>query len=515
MRKPLTEAVVVGLAMLAVAPSARGDGRGGHAPTPRGPSEARLPRTEVGRADAYASTMQLATRLSERADPDFAMPPAPWLAQDPADSLYRAGRDALNRGDYERAALLFRRIRERFPRSDYTPDAYYWEAFALYRSGNPDRLRVALQVLDRQAGAHPDASTRSQADVLATRIQGQLAAHGDAGAAERVAERAAPLAPAPSVAPPVAVAAPSAAGRPVPAPAPRPQYSETEDDLRIAALNALLQMDEDRAVPILRQVLARRDPGSMELRRKAVFLVSQKRTSETEDILLDVARNDPDAKVRAQAVFWLSQVPTERAVTALDSILQGSTDREVQKKAIFALSQHRSERSARSLRMYVERRDAPEELRSDAIFWLGQQASNANGQFLRELYPRLQSEKLKERVIFSLSQRKSADNQRWLLELARNGNEPLEMRKKALFWAGQTGVSIGDLIGLYETMNRREMREQLIFVYSQRRETEAVNKLMDIARRESEPELRRKAIFWLGQSKDPRVAQFLLEIINQ
>src|SRR5439155_4278651 len=67
-----------------------------------------------------------------------------------------------------------------------------------------------------------------------------------------------------------------------------------EDDVRVAELNGLLQMDATNALPILRKVLAKRDGCSAGLRRKAVFIVSQKRGAETEDILLDVARNDPD-----------------------------------------------------------------------------------------------------------------------------------------------------------------------------------------------------------------------------
>ena len=116
---------------------------------------------------------------------------------------------------------------------------------------------------------------------------------------------------------------------------------DDDDDLRIAALNAVLQMDPDRAVPLLKTVLARRDAGAVCLRRKAVFLVSQKRTSETSAILLNAVRNDPDREVREQAVFWLSQVPGDETVAALDSVLRDpKTDQEIQEKAIFALSQH-------------------------------------------------------------------------------------------------------------------------------------------------------------------------------
>ena len=82
--------------------------------------------------------------------------------------------------------------------------------------------------------------------------------------------------------------------------------------MKVAALNALQQMDAERARPILRRVLARRDTGSVCLRRKALFLVAQQDAAGTEDILLESVRNDPDAEVQRQAVFWLSEVDDER-----------------------------------------------------------------------------------------------------------------------------------------------------------------------------------------------------------
>jgi len=52
-------------------------------------------------------------------------------------------------------------------------------------------------------------------------------------------------------------------------------------------------------------------------------------------------------------------------------------------------------------------------------------------------------------------------------------------------------------------------------VYSQRHEPEALDKLIDIVRHEQNKELRKKALFWVGQSHDPRAARLLEEIINQ
>jgi len=413
--------------------------------------------------------------------------------QDPTDSLWRAARQALNRADYQTAASLYGDLAHRYPNAVRAGDALYWAAFALYKNDNLDRARNLLMT---QQQRYRKAATLRDGDALLARVQGALAKQGDGEAAEWIRRHAQP-------------AADTGRARAGSCPG-----EDDDDDLRIAALNGLLQMDATNALPILKKVLEKRDTCSAGLRRKAVFIVSQKHGAETEDILLDVARNDPDAEVRQQAVFWLSQVGSDRAVTALDSILRTATDPELQDKAIFALGQIHQGRAGQILRDYAASERVPDEAREKAIFWLGQQHSQENAAFLRGLYAKLTGEELKEKVIFSLSQMGGADNGRWLMDIALNEREPVEMRKKALFWVGQTGGNLDQLAGLYDRMQNQDMKEQLIFVYSQRHEAAALDQLIRIAKTEQDKELRKKAIFWLGQSHDPRAAQVLLEIIN-
>ena len=414
--------------------------------------------------------------------------------QDPTDSLWRAARQALNRADYQAAANLYGDLMRRYPNATRAGDALYWAAFALYKNDNLDHAR---SLLFTQQQRYSKAATRRDGETLLARVQAALAKQGDAEAAAWIAAHAQSTAD-----------TGARHGETCPG-------EDDDDDMRVAALNGLLQMDATNAVPILKKVLARRDSCSAGLRRKAVFLLSQKHTGETEDLLLDVAQHDPDSEVRQQAVFWLSQVPTDRAVGMLDSILRTTGDEELREKALFALSQQHSPRAGQILRSYAENANAPSDAREKAIFWLGQQHSSENAAFLRGLYVKLADEELKEKVIFSLSQMHDADNTRWLMDIALNEREPIEMRKKALFWAGQTGGDLTQLSGLYDRMQNREMKEQLIFVYSQRHEAAAVDRLIQIAKTEPDKELRKKAIFWLGQSHDPRAAQVLLEIIDQ
>ena len=447
--------------------------------------------------------------------------PHGWLHDDPADSLYRRARETLNRRDYRGAADLFAQIPVRFPRSGYAADALYWQAFALYRAGGERELQAALAALRQQREQFPKAASRGDATTLERRIQGELARRGDPEAAEQVAEAARAAGAAPPV-PPVPPVPPAPPVPPRVSSSPSSSSSSSghgcandDDDMKVAALNALQQMDEARARPVLRRVLARRDTGSVCLRRKAVFLVAQQQAEGTEDILLESVRSDPDPEVQRQAVFWLSQVGTDRAVTALDSILRFSKDPDIQDKAVFALSQHDSPRAQQALRVYAERAEVPETAREKVIFWLGQSGSAENAAFLRSLYGRLKSEDLKKKVGFSLSQMGGPENGKWLVGVARDPSQSLEMRKQALFWAGQAGVRIEELTDLYANVADQAMREQLVFVYSQRDEPAALEKLIDIARRDPNPELRKRALFWLGQSEDSRAVQVLQEIIEQ
>jgi HEAT repeat protein len=465
--------------------------------------------------------------FSDRAVASVAAP-EPWLQQDPGDSLYRAGRNALSSGDYRAAARNFRTLRDRYPRSGYVGDSYYWEAYALSKIGGKENLQAALQRIETQEARHAESRTIRDSRELRVRVQGELAQLGDAVAAAGVAEAVAPIALPVTPAPAAGVMAPvgpvSAAPTPPPGRAPRSPRAQRadrdcdeEDDERLMALNALLNMNAERAVPILTQVLERRDEGSVCLRRQAVFLISQKKTPETARILLNAVRSDPDPEVRENAVFWLSQVPTPEAVSALDSILQYASDHELQDKAVFALSQIKDERAGRALRDHLERAGTPDEIKENIIFWLGQERSPANAQYLKDFYARTTSESLKEKVIFSLSQMSLEENAQWLMGLAQDDRQSVEVRKNALFWAGQMkSVPFSDLAALYDRVQDREIKEHLIFVYSQRSsDSAAVDRLMAIARSETDAELRKNAIFWLSQTRDPRVEQFLLEIINR
>ncbi|MDF1506511.1 tetratricopeptide repeat protein, partial [Roseisolibacter sp. H3M3-2] len=112
--------------------------------------------------------------------------------QDPADSVYRAGRSALGKGDYRQAEAAFRRVTASWPKSAYANDATYFQAYALYRIGNTSDLqrgRQVLAVLTDTARAVP-VPLRRDASNLDLRICGVLAQRGEVACSPLVRDRA-------------------------------------------------------------------------------------------------------------------------------------------------------------------------------------------------------------------------------------------------------------------------------------------------------------------------------------
>lgn len=105
-----------------------------------------------------------------------------------------------------------------------------------------------------------------------------------------------------------------------------------------------------------------------------------------------------------------------------------------------------------------------------------------------------------------------------LLRIAKDANVSRKVRSGAVFWLGQAA---GDAAtkGLTDLVDDgaadREVRETAVFALSQRPKDEGVPALIRIAKQNPDPELRRKAIFWLGQSDDPRALSLFEELLTR
>ena len=104
-----------------------------------------------------------------------------------------------------------------------------------------------------------------------------------------------------------------------------------------------------------------------------------------------------------------------------------------------------------------------------------------------------------------------------LLRLARDRSLAVDTRRQAVFWLGQAAGEAAtrglDSIAA-DGRGDLEVREHAVFALSQRPGDEGVPALVRIARSGPHPELRRKALFWLGQSDDPRALALFEELLR-
>lgn len=58
------------------------------------------------------------------------------------------------------------------------------------------------------------------------------------------------------------------------------------------------------------------------------------------------------------------------------------------------------------------------------------------------------------------------------------------------------------------------MKEQAVFALSRLREDQGLPLLINVAKNNPDPAVRKKAFFWLGQSKDPRAVEFFAQVLQ-
>ncbi len=107
-----------------------------------------------------------------------------------------------------------------------------------------------------------------------------------------------------------------------------------------------------------------------------------------------------------------------------------------------------------------------------------------------------------------------------LIPIARNESRPTQTRKQALFWLGQAAGDATTPGRPYLTAEQRDetpeeaVKKQAVFALSQRRNGAAVPALLAVAQENRNPEVRKTALFWLGQTLDPRAVSLFEEILT-
>ena len=109
----------------------------------------------------------------------------------------------------------------------------------------------------------------------------------------------------------------------------------SDEDLKILALNSLLNRDPTTAIPLLRGILSGNQPISV--KKRALFVLAQSKSPEADSILHDAALGKLDPQLQEEAIRSMAVFQGKRANDTLAEVYRTTTDPKIKKSIISAM----------------------------------------------------------------------------------------------------------------------------------------------------------------------------------
>jgi HEAT repeat protein len=329
--------------------------------------------------------------------------------------------------------------------------ALYWKAYALNKTGNKVQAQAAIAQLRK---SYPQSKWLKDADALAIEMKG-------------------------------------AAANPA---------NISDEELKLLAIQSLMNSEPDKALPLLEKIIRGND--SPRVKDRALFVLSQNGSDKAQQILLSLAKANTDPGLQKRAIRYIG-MGGDRNRGILKEIYTNTTDTSV-KKAVFQgwlMSGDKEDVLA------VARTEKSPELRRDAIRFLGMMGGQAE---LREMYKSSTDPETRDAVIQGMMM--SGDSQ-GLAQIATTEKDP-KVLGKAIRTLGMVGgpESLTALTNIYSSHSDLEIKEQVINAMFLRG---AGKEMVAMARKETNPELRKAWIQKLSLMNSPEVTEYMMEILNK
>jgi HEAT repeat protein len=356
-----------------------------------------IPRsTLLGLAIALAFAIEPAFAAGENGSP---------LGDKASNTLYWQGQTALKQSDWPIALQRFtemeKLLRNNEPRN--VDAALYWEAYTLAQA---KRTAEAKGVIERLRREFPDSRWNRDADTLVAQMQ----------------------------------------------PASRADPASADEELADIALRGLLDAPPERALPLLKKVLA--GERSIKTKKRALFVLSQLGADDGLNVVLDVAKNAREPELRLEAIRMLGISGSKMATDRLTDIYASGKSAEEKASVVQAwLIAGRKD-----LVLKTAREEPDPAVRRKAVETLG--AMGASDE-LRQLFDATQDAGNRRVIIHSLG---VAGNTSALTSIAGNTTLPQAERVEATRALGIAGDHGGRavLVDLYGKADTPAMRDAVL-----------------------------------------------------
>jgi HEAT repeat protein len=158
------------------------------------------------------------------------------------------------------------------------------------------------------------------------------------------------------------------------------------------------------------------------------------------DSLARFARSDARVATRKSAVFWLSQARGEEGAAVTSGVMFADREADVRRHAAFSLSQSKSARATPDL-VRLGNTDAVADVRAQAWFWLAQTGAPEAESAIGAALRKDSSSHVREHAVFALSQLPDERATKALIATVEDRGLSDEQRKRAIFWLAQSKSS--------------------------------------------------------------------------
>ena len=367
------------------------------------------------------------------------------------DELYRDGTDYVNDGKWQAAADKFGEVAKlKGPKAD---GALYWQAYSLNKLG---QRAAAIETLATLQKNYPRSTWVKDAQALQVEIRS------------------------------------ASGGAATPPP-------DSDEDLKIYAINSLMSMDQEQAFPLLQKVLSSNQP--VRVKEKALFVLAQSGSSKASDLIAQIARGQAQPELQRKAI---QQLGIRGNKELLGQIYASSTSPDAKKEVLRSLGICGGTQQL----FEAARNEKDPELKREAIRGLA--VAGAREQ-LRQLYSSASDAETKKELIRSTVI--TGDTQA-LMNIVQTERDP-DLKREAVRTLGVNGgkdVS-ATLVNIYNGDKTPEIRRavaQALFIHGD------AHSLVQIAKTETDPDLRKylvQQLSLMGNNKE--AVDFLMQILEK
>jgi HEAT repeat protein len=406
-----------------------------------------------------ATTLALSATVSSAALASFPIPVGASVrgtfdgdAGGARSGAYRDGQKALDDGRWKDAAAIFRRVAAE--KGDDADAALYWQAYALAKDGNESDALAALREL---RASYPKSKWIDDGQALELEMRGPHSAGPSGSAAEN-------------------------------------------EELKLYALNGLMQVDSARAIPVLQKFL--QGNASARLKKQALFVLSQSDAPESRRLLGDIARGKTSPGLQREAIAQLGVAGGQASIAMLGDIYRESNDPEVKQAVLGAYLVS----GAAAEVLAIARGDRDPAMRRRAIHQLGPMGANSQ---LRELYSHESSPELRRTILEAMGVAGDVED---LAQAARTETDP-DVRRSAIHGLGVSGSpaaarALKQLYGSYQDGGTRRTVIEALFIMDD------AKALIELFRAEKDAELRKQIVQKLSMMDSPEASELLLQMLQ-